>query len=227
MVISGMEKVTLLDYPGNIACIIFTQSCNFRCPFCQNAPLVVEKNNINIGEQEVLNYLNKRKKVLDGICISGGEPLLQYDLKNFIKEVKELGLKVKLDTNGSNPIKLKELLDEGLLDYVAMDIKNTFDKYDVITGIKNIDVDNIKKSIRIIQKSNVDHEFRTTLVKEFHELSDIKKICKFIGEESKYYLQNYRDSENVIKKGLHGFTNEELINFKESLQYPNLIIRGI
>lgn len=226
MIISGLEKLTLLDYPDKIACIIFTQGCNLRCPFCQNSSLVVG-NPENIDETVVFDYLNKRKNILDGVVITGGEPLIQKDIKEFIIKIKELGLKVKLDTNGSNPVKLKELIDSNLIDYIAMDIKQSPNKYEKITGIKNINYENIKKSIEIIKSSNVEHEFRTTLVKEFHNIKDIQDICKCINDNSKYYLQNYKDSESVLTKGLHGFSSDEILNIKESVKFPNLYVRGI
>ena len=142
MTISGMEKLTLLDYPANTACLIFTQGCNFRCPFCHNKNLLMDTNGDGIiDENEVLNYLKKRKGLVDGICISGGEPLLQRDIESFIKKIKEIGVKVKLDTNGSNPQKLKKLIDMGLIDYVAMDIKNDFSNYDKTSGVDNINID--------------------------------------------------------------------------------------
>ena len=141
MTISGMEKLTLLDYPANTACLIFTQGCNFRCPFCHNKNLLMDTNGDGIiDENEVLNYLKKRKGLVDGICISGGEPLLQRDIESFIKKIKEIGVKVKLDTNGSNPQKLKKLIDMGLIDYVAMDIKNDFSNYDKTSGVDNINI---------------------------------------------------------------------------------------
>ena len=144
MTISGMEKLTLLDYPANTACLIFTQGCNFRCPFCHNKNLLMDTNGDGIiDENEVLNYLKKRKGLVDGICISGGEPLLQRDIESFIKKIKEIGVKVKLDTNGSNPQKLKKLIDMGLIDYVAMDIKNDFSNYDKTSGVDNINIENI------------------------------------------------------------------------------------
>lgn len=229
MTISGIQKLTLLDYPELTSCLIFTQGCNFRCPYCQNSSLILDKNEDGkIDEEEIFAYLEKRKKLIDGICISGGEPLLQKDLEKFIIKVKNKGFKVKLDTNGSNPNKLKKFIDKNLVDYVAMDIKNSFDKYDETIGMK-IDIDKVKDSIEILKKSKIDYEFRTTIVKEYHTLQDIENICNYIGKDSKYYLQNYRYCETVIDKSLHGFKEEELLAMKEKLnkKYPNLIVRGI
>lgn len=230
MTISGMEKLTLLDYPDNMACLIFTQGCNFRCPFCHNRNLLMDTNNDGvIDEEEVLNYLKKRKGLVEGICISGGEPLLQRDIEGFITKIKDIGVKVKLDTNGSNPNKLKELIDKGLVDYVAMDIKNDFSNYGKTSGVENINIDNIKKSIAILENSNINYEFRTTVVKELHNVTQLEHICEYIGPEAKYYIQNYRDCANVLQTGLNGFDNEELVNITDILKskYPNVMVRGI
>ena len=225
MKISGLEKLTLTDYPGHLACIIFTQGCNFKCPFCQNSTLLPLEEGL-ISEEEVFAYLNKRKNVLEGVVITGGEPTIQKDLKNFILKVRNLGLKVKLDTNGYNPLVLEDLLNNNLLDYVAMDIKNSLDDYNDITATK-VKIANIEKSIKLLKESNIDHEFRTTIVKEFHTLEKIKKIIKII-DGNKYFLQNFQNSENVINKNLHGFTEEELEEIKNELKdYSNVNIRGL
>ena len=197
--------------------------------FCHNSSLLDTNHDGVIDESEVLAYLDKRKGLIDGICISGGEPLLQKDIEFFIKEVKERGFKVKLDTNGSNPKKLKDLIDKNLLDYVAMDIKNDFTNYEKTSGITKINIDKIKESIKILESSNIEYEFRTTIVKELHDVEKIENICKYINKKSKYYLQNYRDSESVLQKGLTGFSNKELKELKEKLnkKYPNVSIRGI
>ena len=209
MNIAGVQKVTLLDYPGKVACEIFTQGCNFECPFCQNSSLIPITNTGEFSEEEIFEYLNLRKNILDGVVITGGEPTVQKDLKSFIKKIKDLGLLVKLDTNGGNPKVLQELIDEKLVDYVAMDIKNIFNKYNITAG-KKINLDNIKKSIEILKASKIDYEFRTTIIKEMHSLDDIISICKLVGN-AKYYLQNFEDSENVIDHSLHGFSREELL----------------
>ena len=229
MKISGLQKLTLLDFPDVVSCIVFTKGCNLRCPFCHNSSLVVDsKLTPEIDEEEVFSYLNKRKNILDGVVISGGEPLLQKDIKDFIVKVKILGYKVKLDTNGVNSKLLSELIDEKLVDYVAMDIKNTFDKYDMTTGKSNSRIDNIKESIRILKKEKVPYEFRTTIVKDFHNIEDIKKILKYING-SKYCIQNFVDNENTIKKGLTGFTKDELININNELKkdFTNFKIREL
>lgn len=229
MTINGMQKLTLLDYPGNVACLIFTQGCNFRCPFCYNSGLLDMNNNCEkIDEKEVFKYLEKRKGLLDGVCISGGEPLLQKDIEDFIRKVKDLGYKVKLDTNGSSPKKLKQLIEDGLIDYVAMDIKNDFLNYDKTAGMCT-NIDNIKKSIEIIENSNIEYEFRTTIVKQFHDVGKLEKIIQYIGPNARYYIQNYQDCSSVLQRGLNGFDNEELLNIKNTLgvKYPNLVVRGV
>lgn len=230
MIIDGFEKLTLLDYPENIACIIFTRGCNLRCPFCHNSSILEFSNETSkITEKEIFDYLEKRKNILDGVCITGGEPLLQPDIKEFIKKIKNLNLKVKLDTNGTNYLKLKELLDENLLDYVAMDIKNVYEKYPITTGIKNLDIENIKKSIALLKKSKVEYEFRTTIVKNFHTFEDIENLCKLVGKDSNYYIQNFINSDNVLEKNLESFSNEDLEKLKEFLNnnYNNVKIRNM
>lgn len=228
MIIGGFQKTTLLDYPDKIACIIFTQGCNLNCPFCHNSLLINNSKKSLITEKEIFDYLEKRVGILEGVCITGGEPLLQKDIETFIQRIKSYGYKVKIDTNGSNPELLKELLDKKLIDYIAMDIKNTFDKYEITSG-KKVNIDNIKKSIDIINKSKIDHEFRTTLVKEFHNINDIESICKILKKDSKYYLQNFVNSEGVLNKDLHGFSLEELKDMKNKLIniYPNIMFRDI
>lgn len=229
MTINGMQKLTLLDYPGNVACLIFTQGCNFRCPFCHNSGLLDMNNNCEkIDEKEVFKYLEKRRGLLDGVCISGGEPLLQKDIVDFIRKVKDLGYKVKLDTNGSSPKKLKQLIEDGLIDYVAMDIKNDFLNYNKTAGMCT-NIDNIKKSIEIIENSNIEYEFRTTIVKQFHDVGKLEKIIQYIGPNARYYIQNYQDCSSVLQRGLNGFDNEELLNIKNTLgvKYPNLVVRGV
>ena len=227
MNIAGVQKVTLLDYPGKVACEIFTQGCNFECPFCQNSSLIPITNTGEFSEEEIFEYLNLRKNILDGVVITGGEPTVQKDLKAFIKKIKDLGLLVKLDTNGGNPKVLQELIDEKLVEYVAMDIKNIFNKYNITAG-KRINLDNIKKSIEILKASKIDYEFRTTIIKEMHSLDDIISICKLVGN-AKYYLQNFEDSENVIDHSLHGFSREELLFIDKYLKdvFPNVEIRAL
>ena len=228
MKISGFQKLTLLDFPGRIACIIFTQGCNFKCSYCQNSLLIPHENEELIAEEEVLDYLEQRKKVLDGIVISGGEPTIQAGLVSFIKRVKELGLLVKLDTNGSNPKILKQLIDEGLIDYVAMDIKNVLDEYEGIIKCKT-SIQNIKESIKILSEGKIEYEFRTTIIKNIHTIDKIKAICKFLGAGQPIYLQNFEQSEYVLDKTLESFSKDELINIEKEIknEYPNVTVRGM
>ncbi|MBE6148463.1 MAG: anaerobic ribonucleoside-triphosphate reductase activating protein [Firmicutes bacterium] len=229
MNISGFTKLTLIDYPKKIACIIFTQGCNYNCAFCQNSGLIkCNKNNL-IARQEIFNYLKKRKNIIEGVVISGGEPTIQPDLYGFVKDIKEMGFLVKLDTNGSNPEILKRLVDEKLIDYIAMDVKNIFDEYDPIVNLKKVNVENIKQSIEIIKNSSIDHEFRTTIMKNYHDIDKLTRICEYLGEEEKYYLQNFEDSEAVLDKSLVSFTADMLINIQGILRknFPNVSVRGI
>ncbi len=230
--IGGFQKLTLLDYPGKVAAMVFTIGCNMRCPFCHNYELVEDADKIKdlFDPEEVIDYLKKRKGVLDGLVITGGEPTLQRGLKDFIKEVKEeTGLLVKLDSNGLNPTILKELIDEKLVDYVAMDIKNDFENYGTITGVANLPTNRIQESINILEESDIEYEFRTTVIKDFHTLDRLKNIVKFIKKDSNYFLQQFIISENVPNKNLKYYTDEELINIGEQLKeiHPNIKVRGI
>ena len=216
MKISGLQKLTLLDYPGKMACTVFTYGCNFRCPFCHNALLVTEENSDNISQDEFFAFLKKRQGILDGVCISGGEPTLQKDLVQFISEIKSLGYSVKLDTNGSSPIVLKQLIEKKLIDYVAMDIKNSPAKYDKICGVK-VDIDAVKQSVSIIKESGIDHEFRTTAVREYHTNEDFSDIADWING-SRYFLQHFEDSGNLIGENLTAFNKEEMAEIAEKLK---------
>ena len=227
MKIAGYEKISLQDYPNHISCIIFTQGCNLKCPFCQNSTLIPFDNKNLIDENEILKYLKLRKHFINGVTISGGEPTLQNDLKDFICKIKELQLDIKLDTNGTNYDLLKYLINNQLIDYVAMDIKNSFNKYNETSGIIKIDIENIKKSINLLKQNKIDYEFRTTIINEYHSIQDIFKIIKLIGD-SKYFLQNFKNSSNVLNKNLTSFTNEKLILWNEILkEHKNVFIRGL
>lgn len=226
MLISGFDKVTLLNYPGFVACTIFTKGCNLKCPFCHNSSLISSNDDTYIDEDEIFKYLNKRKNIIEGVCISGGEPLLQKDIKEFIRKIKSLGLKVKLDTNGTNPDLILSLINDNLLDYIAMDIKNIKSKYELTSGAK-VKIDNILKSINIIENSGIDYEFRTTIIKEFHTLSDIDYISKKLDKKSKYYIQNFVKSDAVLDKNLHSFTSDELKKMKQILNNENIIFRDL
>ena len=227
MQFAGFQKLTLLDFPGKVACILFTMGCNFRCPFCHNASLVRAEEKPLITEEEVLAFLKKRQGILEGVCISGGEPLLYDGLGEFIKKVKALGYSVKLDTNGSFPEKLKALVHEGLVDYVAMDIKSSLLNYDKVAGI-NADIDKIKESISFLMSDAVDYEFRTTLVKELHCAEDMENIGIMIKGAKRYFLQNFKDSGDVLSSNMSPLTEDELAEMQTIARkyIPDTNVRG-
>ena len=228
MNIQGFQKLTLLDYPGKMACTVFTYGCNFRCGFCHNALLVTEENSDSISEDEFFSFLKKRQGILDGVCISGGEPTLQKDLYDFIKKVKALGYSVKLDTNGTNPNLLKTLLKENLLDYVAMDIKNSPKKYNLTCGCE-VDISVVKESVSLLKGSNINYEFRTTTVREYHSAEDFNAIAQWLRGDSKYFLQHFEDSGNLIGDNLSPFSKEEMLSFADAIKdlIPNVDVRGV
>ncbi len=230
MYINGFQKLTILDYPGKVACIVFTPGCNFRCPFCHNAALVthIDKDTY-IDEEKVLSYLKKRQGILDGVVITGGEPLLQDGIEEFIGKIKNLGYAVKLDTNGSFPEKLISLVENSLVDYVAMDIKNSKAKYMTTIGVNNIDMASIEKSVDFLLQNKVDYEFRTTIVDGFHTLDDIQDIVVWIKGAHKYFLQNFVDSGDLIEAGLSPVSLDTLRKMKEKATetIPCVEIRGI
>lgn len=228
MKVAGLQKLTLLDYPGNIAAIIFTKGCNFNCGYCQNSSLILNDGEELIDELEILKYLEKRRKILDAVVISGGEPTIQKDLKSFIIKIKNMGFKVKLDTNGYNPNLLEELINDGLLDYVAMDIKADLNNYERV-ACKKINVNNILRSISLLKESNIAYEFRTTVIKGIHDINMVENILNMIGEDSKYYIQNFEDSKDVLDKSLSGFSKEELHELKERINRKHELtsVRGL
>lgn len=227
MLIGGVQKMTMLDYPGKVACTIFTYGCNFRCPFCHNATLVIDEANL-FDKNEILAYINKRKGILDGVVVTGGEPLLQPDIMEFLAELKQTGLLVKLDTNGSYPERLEQIIEKGLVDYVAMDIKNCKEKYDLTTGVK-IDISKIEKSVELLMQDRVDYEFRTTVVKELHKKEDFEKIGKWLIGAKRLFLQPFKDNENLIGENLSSHSKESLEEFKGILEktIPQVEIRGL
>ncbi|MGB4985150.1 MAG: anaerobic ribonucleoside-triphosphate reductase activating protein [Erysipelotrichaceae bacterium] len=227
--IGGLQKITLLDYPDRVACTIFLSGCNLKCPFCHNKDLVYVPQNVNYySKDEVFEYLNNRRKVLDGVVISGGESLMQENVVDFIREIKDLGFSIKLDTNGFYFDRLKYLIDEKLIDYVAVDIKNCREKYHKTCGMAHLDLQEIEKSVDYLLQGHIDYEFRTTLCKELHRDEDIIKISQWIRGCSKYYLQNYRESENVICKKFTPIEESELNHFIQLLKDNeiNAYIRG-
>lgn len=230
MQIEGFVKTTLLDYPGHLAATIFLKHCNFRCPYCHNKDLVLADNfTSQFSKEEILSYLKKRVGILEGICITGGEPTLSKDLIAFIMDIKKLSYKVKLDTNGYMPDVLEDLLKHNLLDYVAMDIKSSPRNYGEAAGIPNIDLFRIKRSVELLQASNILYEFRTTLVKELHTIEDMKQIREWLQGSRAYFLQPYKGSETVLCPGYSSHTREELAEFlnlcKDSFSIVSL--RGV
>lgn len=218
MKISGVQKTSLIDYPGKIVSIIFTQGCNFKCPYCHNSELIPMKSKDHeyFSSDYIFNLLNNRKKLIDGISITGGEPTLQKDLYDFINKIKEINLKVKLDTNGSNPDMLKKLIENKLIDYIAMDIKGPLDKYKKIT-FKQLNIGKIIDSISLIQSSKINYEFRTTVVPEIHKEKDIKKIAILLKGSEKYFIQNFKanNTYNPNFMRIDGFPPDKLEEFKK------------
>lgn len=245
MLLHGLSKLTLLDFPGHLACTAFTGACNFRCPYCHNAPLVLAPHTCeNIPEEDFFDFLASRKGKLDGVCITGGEPTLQADLPAFIKKIKDLGLLVKLDTNGYQPDILKTLLEAQLLDMVAMDIKNSPERYAVTAGLDpaSFEPDRLEKSISLLLLSGIRHEFRTTVTKEHHDVKSVESIGVWLSGiasntfrtgtlPSPYFLQNFKDSGNLVCGSdtcFHPLEDAELADFVSVLlpYIPNAKIRG-
>ena len=230
MRIQGLQKLTLLDYPEHTACTVFTTGCNFRCPFCHNASLVVDiPKEAQISEEEFFTFLQKRIGILDGVCVSGGEPLLQPDIELFIRKIKDMGFAVKLDTNGSFPDKLIHLVKEGLVDYVAMDIKNSPETYAFTAGTETLDIVSVQKSVSYLMEGHVPYEFRTTVVKHYHSKESFEEIGKWLAGTEKYFLQNFVDSGDLIGKNTRGCSEEEMKEFLEIVKkhIPNAKLRGI
>ncbi len=231
MIFHGLQKMTLLDFPKKIACTLFTGGCNFRCPFCHNASLVTDLSSSEIyTEEDILKFLKTRTGLLDGVGITGGEPLMNEDIYDFIIKIKALGFACKVDTNGSYPKLLKRLVNDGLVDYVAMDVKNSKEKYAETIGLKDFDIGSIEESIHfLISQDKIPFEFRTTVVKEFHTVQDIEKIAEWIKGADNYFLQNFVDSGNLIGDNLHEAEKQEMIAMKNAaLKYiSNTELRGI
>ncbi len=217
MEIGGLQKLSLIDYPGKLACVVFLIGCNFRCPYCYNSNLVLPekiKKQARIPEKEFFDFLKKREKILEGVVLGGGEPTTHNDLSDFIKKIKKLGYLVKLDTNGSNPEMLKKLISKKLIDYAAMDVKQNQksktknqndnvkfkkNKYEKAVGVK-VNLKNIQKSVKIIKDSKIDYEFRTTIVPGIHAKEDIIQIAKEISPAKRYFLQNFKPKTTLDPK---------------------------
>ena len=245
MQILGLQKTTLLDYPGRVACTIFLGGCNFRCPFCHNKEIVLalgcdSNADSMITKDAIFSFLQKRRNILTGVCITGGEPTINTDLPDFIAEIKKLGYKVKLDTNGTNPQMLTALIRDGLIDYCAMDIKNCPKKYDIsvtfeTSGISvSYDIADIKKSVHLLlsqpcaDENGFSYEFRTTFVRELHDEADVLAISQWIAGANAYYLQSYVESDGVFHKGFHAHDTDTLAHFERLCRtyIPNTHLRG-
>lgn len=228
MHIGGFQKMTMLDYPGKVAATVFTHACNLRCPFCHNAPLVVGEYT-PVSEAQILSYLQKRKGILDGICITGGEPLLQKDIRAFIEKVRALGLAVKLDTNGTFPERLHELIDADLVDYVAMDIKNSPARYAETVGLSTLDLAPIEESVRILKEGRVPYEFRTTVVRELHSEADMQAIGAWLAGAERYFLQQFTDSGALLGNGYSAHAPDTLKAFADIVKpyIPAVSLRGV
>jgi len=236
MVFGGVQKFTLLDYPEKTACTLFTKGCNFRCPFCQNSSLIysdnAEKSDDSvqmISASEIFEFLETRRGLLDGVCISGGEPLLHDELGKFTEEVKTMGFLVKLDTNRSKPDKLRKLIASGTIDYIAMDIKNTPEKYAQTAGLPDLNISLIEESVEILLLSTVPYEFRTTVVRELHSSADLVSIARWLSGAGNYYLQGFVNSDGVPQNGLHGYSDKEMNQFLDSVKkvLPSAELRGV
>ena len=242
MEIHGFNKTTLLDYPGHVACTVFTGHCNMRCPFCHNGDLVLTPGSQPaISEEEFFSFLNKRKNILEGVAITGGEPTIQADLPEFIKRIKEYNLEVKLDSNGMRPEILRKLMDENLVDYFAMDIKSSKSGYSYATGIANFDLGPVEESVSLLMENRVPYEFRTTVLKPFHNTEVFEEIAEWIRDCSQYYLQNYVDSHRILKdllpeeekrkypESFEAFKPDELIAVRDMLKEKgmNVFLRGV
>ncbi len=216
MIIAGIQKTSLIDYPKKICTVIFTRGCNFFCGFCHNPELVIpDKYNKKIPLYQIFDFLKKRKNIIEAVTITGGEPTIYKDLPSFIKKIKKLGYFIKLDTNGSNPIMIKQLINDKLIDYIAMDIKNSLDKYDETT-CRKVNKQNIQQSINIIMTSGIDYEFRTTVVPGLHTKNNFIKISHWLKDANKYFLQNFRPGKTIDEKynTLKPYTRSELREFK-------------
>lgn len=229
MDIQGLQKMTLLDYPGKVACTVFLGGCDFRCPFCHNGELVLSPAPAQMDQEELLAFLKKRRGLLDGVCITGGEPLLRPDLPQFLEAIKALGYPVKLDTNGSHPAALRDLAQRKLVDYVAMDIKNSPALYPLTAGVPELDLGPIRESVAFLLEGTMDYEFRTTVVREFHDGDSFRAIGPWLAGAKRYFLQSFVDRDTVIREGLHPWDRESLQTFADLVRpwVPSVELRGV
>ena len=230
MLIKGLQKLTLLDFPDKMACTVFTFGCNFRCPFCHNASLVLadRATEDTMPEEEFFSFLQKRRGILEGVCITGGEPTLMRDLPDFIRRIKAMDYAVKLDTNGYRPGVLKALVEEGLVDYVAMDVKNSLPRYGETVGIARFDTAPIEESLDSLMEGHVPFEFRTTLVRGLHTEDSIRDMGRRVAGAQRFFLQTFKDSGDLICDGLGAFSPAETAELLRALRayVPNAQIRG-
>ena len=232
MKVTGIQKLTLLDYPGVVACTVFTAGCNFRCPFCHNAMLVLPEqiDDECLTDDEVFGFLKKRRGVLGGVAVTGGEPLLHADMPEFLARVKELGYKIKLDTNGSNPELLSEIVKNKLVDRVAMDIKNAPEEYARTIGLKSFDIAPVERSKEMLLRGDIDYEFRTTVVKGIHTKESLIGAAKWIEGAKEYYLQQFKDSGNLIlPDGLSAYDEKQMHALADAVRdyVPTVEVRGV
>ena len=232
MLISGLQKLTLLDYPGRVACTVFTGGCNLRCPFCHNAGLVLPERVTGdaTGVETVLRFLRARRGLLEAVAVTGGEPLLHAALPDFLREIRALGYRVKLDTNGSQPERLRALLEEGLVDRVAMDIKNSPALYAKTAGFERLSLTPFEQSKTLLLEGRVEYEFRTTVVKGLHTRESLLDAAEWIRGAQEYYLQQFKDSGDLIApEGLSPFSADEMHTLRDAVAeiVPNVRLRGV
>ena len=229
MNIHGLQKMTLLDFPGRVACTVFLGGCDLNCPFCHNAELIDGTAKPVMDDAELLAFLEKRKGLLDGVAFTGGEPTLRTDLGDLLRKIKAMGYPVKLDTNGMHPDRLKALIDGGLVDYVAMDVKNSPEKYAHTCGVETMDLTPIKESVKLLLSGAVDYEFRTTVVDELHTLSDFESIAQWIAGAKRYYLQAFTDRDTVVYENFHAPAKECMETYASAVRktVQEVALRGI
>ena len=229
MDIQGLQKMTLLDYPGKVACTVFLGGCDLRCPFCHNSGLVAGPMPAELDDGALLAFLDKRRGLLDGVCVTGGEPLLRPELPQLLSRIKELGYPVKLDTNGGRPERLRALLEAGLVDYVAMDIKNSPERYGETAGVPGLDLAPFRESVSLLLRGTADYEFRTTVVREFHDADSFRAIGPWIAGARRYFLQGFVDRDSVLQAGLHPWDRETLASFGDLVRpyVEQVELRGV
>lgn len=229
MKIHGLQKLTLLDYPGHTACTVFLAGCDLRCPFCHNADLLDTAAEAVMDDTELLSFLKKRQGLLDGVAFTGGEPLLTRELPELMEKIRALGYGIKLDTNGYHPTELRNVLERGLVDYVAMDIKNSPERYADTAGVPLIRLDRINESISLLMTKAPDYEFRTTVVAQLHDLDSFRSIGPWLQGAKRYFLQAFTDRDTVPFAGFSAPSKEEMQAYAEALKpwIPCVALRGV